>query len=110
MGGKLWIDINARVGQHPINLFDRVPGVQAARYRQAMANGADRQRGRVHHSQRGIGERGDAFGVQARPQHLVQQLMHLLMGGKRVVSGVALGELTWRPTLLARHSAEPFGC
>jgi hypothetical protein len=25
-----------------------------------------------------------------------------------VVSGVALGELTWQPTLLERHRAEPF--
>jgi hypothetical protein len=53
---------------------------QAASHRQAMANRADRQRGRVHHPQRGIGERGDAFGAQPRPQHLVQQLMQLLMG------------------------------
>jgi hypothetical protein len=27
------IDLNARVGQHPINLFDRVPGIQAASHR-----------------------------------------------------------------------------
>ena len=25
-----------------------------------------------------------------------------------MISGVALGELTWRPTLLKRHNAEPF--
>lgn len=56
------IDINAGVGQHPINLFDRVPGIQAASHCQAMANRADRQQGRVHHPQRGIGERGDALG------------------------------------------------
>ena len=32
------------------------------------------------HAQRGIGERGAGFGVQARTQHLVQELMHLLTG------------------------------
>ena len=56
-----------------------MPAIQAASDRQAVANRADRQGGGVHHAQRGIGERGDAFGVQARPQHSVQQLMHLLM-------------------------------
>jgi Trm5-related predicted tRNA methylase len=57
-----------------------MPDIQAASHRQSMANRADRQGGRVHHPQRRIGERGDALGVPARPQHLVQQLMHLLMG------------------------------
>jgi hypothetical protein len=74
--GRPWL---AKKKATPGNLFDRVPGIQAASHRQAMANRADRQRGRVHHP-RGIGERGDAFGVQAPPQHLVQQLMYPLMG------------------------------
>ena len=63
--GQQGIDIDCRVGQHAIDLLDRMFGVQSTRQRQALPDQRDRHRGGVDRSQRGAGQRKDALGMQA---------------------------------------------
>ncbi len=74
--GQDVIDLDAIVGQQPVNLFGRVLGCQAARRGQSMADGGDCERGAVQNADCGIAQAVDAFDMQIVFEHAAEHAMH----------------------------------
>ena len=69
------IDVDAPVGQQPINLLDRVLGHPPARQCQTLADHADRQRCGLDRAERGLGQRLHPFGMQVVAKQRVEEVV-----------------------------------
>ena len=74
--GQDFIDLDAVVGQQPINLFGSVFGRQAARRREAMSNRGDGERCTVQDTDGGVAQAFDAFGMQIVFEHAAEHAVH----------------------------------
>ena len=74
--GQDFIDLDAVVGQQPVNLFGRVLGRQAARRREAMSDRGDGERCTVQDTEGGVAQAFDAFGMQIVFEHAAEHAVH----------------------------------
>src|SRR5580765_4935408 len=71
--GQDGVDIDAIVGQQPVNLFDSVFGDQATREGQPLTDCMNRQRCGPDDAERGIGQRQNAFSVHVSTQQISKE-------------------------------------
>jgi hypothetical protein len=72
------IDIDRHIGQHAVDLFDRILGLQPASQRQTLPDQGDCQRGGFDRPQRGSSQGDNALGVQVLAEHASQEALDAL--------------------------------
>lgn len=92
------VDIDPLVGQHAVDLLDRVLGHKPAGQRQTLPDQRDRERGGLDRPQRGSRQRQDALGMQVSGEHGSQEAVDvlerdLLVGWQRTAPCIGSGGL-----------------
>src|SRR5271157_1982583 len=72
------VDIDPLVGQHAVDLLDRMLGHKAAGQRQTLPDQRNREGGRLDYPQRGPRQRDNASGMQVAGEHGSQEAVDVL--------------------------------